>query len=226
MTTGAIYNCEYHRTATCAPRHSPTRFIQMASCHSDKLLFVICQPRSVPLLQSIQILITAAVTCLATLGCDTRKLGDPEATVIFSADLAVIRDAEFGSSYLIDGSVAIEGDDDIGANATDYPVTKDLGPFPQDQIPHLLSVLRDPKTYEWEYVKGCIVTPGVKLKFQSDGHQVDVLFCFECDILSVYRDGQYVSGGNFDFGRPQLVDLLTANFPNDPLIQSLSTSQQ
>lgn len=198
----------------------------MASCQLDIPLFVIPQPRSVPLLHRIQILITATVTCLATLGCDTRKLGDPEATVIFSADLAVIREADFGSSFLIDGSVAIEGNDDVGPNATDYPVTKDLGPFPRDQIPHLLSVLLDPKSYEWEYSKGCIVTPGVKLKFQSDGHQVEVLFCFECDILSVYRDDQYVSGGNFDFGRPKLVDLLKANFPNDPLIQSLATLQQ
>jgi hypothetical protein len=39
-TTGAIYNRQYHRTATSAPRLSPTRFIRMASCHSDKTLFV------------------------------------------------------------------------------------------------------------------------------------------------------------------------------------------
>ena len=41
MTTGAIYNLRYHRTATSAPRLSPTRFIRTASCHSDKTLFVV-----------------------------------------------------------------------------------------------------------------------------------------------------------------------------------------
>ena len=183
---------------------------------------VICQARTAPLLHRSQILITAAVTCVAAAGCDARKLGDPEATVIFSADLAVIRNAKSGSSCLIDGCVAIDARDDVGANATDYPVTKDLGTFPGDQIPPLLSVLLDPTTYEWEYSKGCIVTPGVKLTFQSDGRQVDILFCFECDILSVYRDGKLVSSGNFDFGRRQLVDLLKANFPDDQLIQSLA----
>ena len=178
------------------------------------------------MLHRIQILITALVTCLATLGCDTQKLGNPEATVIFSPDLAVIREADSGSGYLIDGGVALKRGVDVGANATDYPVAKDLGAFPKDQIPMLLSVLLDPKTYEWEYSKSCIFIPGVKLSFQSDGHRVDVLFCFDCDILSIYRNGQYVSGGNFDFGRPQLVDLLKANFPDDPLIQSLAVSQQ
>jgi hypothetical protein len=41
MTTGATYNPKYCRTATSALWQSPTRFLQMASCHSDKTLFVI-----------------------------------------------------------------------------------------------------------------------------------------------------------------------------------------
>lgn len=40
MTTLSIYNPQHHRTATSAPRLSSTRFIRMASCHSDKTLFV------------------------------------------------------------------------------------------------------------------------------------------------------------------------------------------
>lgn len=166
-------------------------------------------------------LITAATVFFGISGCDRRTLGDPEATVIGSANLAVIRSAESGKVYLIDGTAGVASGDYAGANAADYPVTKDLGSLPGDQIPELVSVLVDPKTYEWDHNKGCIVTPGVKLSFHSDGHRVDVLFCFECDILVVYRDGQYSSAGNFDFGRPQLVDFLKANFPHEPLIQSL-----
>ena len=40
VTTMSIYNPQHHRTATSAPRLSSTRFIRMASCHSDKTLFV------------------------------------------------------------------------------------------------------------------------------------------------------------------------------------------
>lgn len=176
------------------------------------------------MLHCLPVLIIAATVYLSICGCDTRPLGSPETAIIGSANVALIRSAESGRGYLIDGSALIASGDNVDANTADYPVTKDLGAFPQDQISELATILLDPKTYEWEAVKGCIPTPGVKLGFRSASHQIDILFCFECDTLIVYRDGKYVSAGNFDFGRPRIVDFLKANFPDDPIIQSLDRS--
>lgn len=182
--------------------------------------FSLARPFRLPM----QILI-AGVAGLAFAGCEGRRLGDPSATIILAVDLAVIRDAESGHGYLIDGLAAIENDDNVKTNATDYSVVKDLGAIPQDQTSDLLSVLLDPRTYEWENSKGCIVAPGVKLTFQADGHQVDLLFCLDCYVLLVYRDDQLVSSGNFDFGGPRLVDQLKSIFPDDPLIQPPALSE-
>ncbi len=166
----------------------------------------------------------AVIAFLCIPGCESRKVGNPETSVIGSHNVNAIRDADSASGYLIDGNIATTSATEVGANAGDYPVTKELGPFPSRQITGLLSILLDPAAYEWEYSKSCIATPGVKLSFRSGDHQIDLLLCFECDILMVYRDDKYVSSGNIDFGRPKLVALLKASYPDDPTIQSLANT--
>lgn len=165
-----------------------------------------------------------AFAILCIIGCETSPPGHPDSEVIGSANLTIIRSADSNTVSLIDGGVDHDEVGGVRVNVSDYPVTQNLGELASDQVPRLLAILLDPATYEWEHAKACIVTPGVRLSFQSASDQVDILFCFQCDILFVYRDGEYVSGGSFDFGRPQLVELLKDHFPNEPLIQSLAPS--
>jgi hypothetical protein len=51
---------------------------------------------------------------------------------------------------------------------------------------------------------------------------VDVVFCFQCDILSVYQNGVAVASEDFDPIRPALVPLMKKLFPKDGEIQSLN----
>jgi len=166
--------------------------------------------------------IAPALIVLVLPGCDSRRLGDPESQVLGQWNIDVIRASDTATGYLIDGSVALEGDDHaFGASASDFPEIAELGVCTDDSTSELLNILLDPTVYEWESAKGCIPTPGVKLSFRSPEHVVDILFCFECDILSVYRDNERMSGGNFDHGRRRFVQWLQRQFPDHPDIQKL-----
>ena len=45
------------------------------------------------------------------------------------------------------------------------------------------------------------VTAGLKLSFDARDYFVDVLLCFECDVVSVGHDDQFISGSNFHYGQ-------------------------
>jgi hypothetical protein len=83
------------------------------------------------------------------------------------------------------------------------------------------NALTSPKSYLWDAVKGCIPTYGVKFSFFRDADRMDVLLCFECDILWVSRDGRAVGGEDFDNSRALLVRAAKTAFPDDALIQKL-----
>lgn len=91
------------------------------------------------------------------------------------------------------------------------------------QVAELTGLLLDPETYLWDVAKACAPTAGVGLRFVSEKGAVDVALCFECDMLAATTPG---AGANdrwedFDPIRPQLVRLVKALFPNDPVIQGL-----
>ena len=83
------------------------------------------------------------------------------------------------------------------------------------------STLLDVSSYEWDSVKGCIPTPGVRIQFKKGVEVVDVLFCFECDILAVCYNGVMVGGKDFDNARGTLLSVVKELFPDDLAIQQL-----
>ena len=85
----------------------------------------------------------------------------------------------------------------------------------------LQKVLLDENSYELNSAKGCEPVFGVGLSFLTDKRTVDVLFCFQCDILVVYDNGKEVGGEDFDPVRPQLVAVMKNIFPGDEVIQQL-----
>ena len=96
-----------------------------------------------------------------------------------------------------------------------------LGSISTEATSTLLEILLDPESFDWENQKSCIVTPGVKVSFQDSSHLVEIVFCFECDILVVYRDNELMSTGNFDYVHGALVEWLQREFPENPIIQEL-----
>lgn len=89
----------------------------------------------------------------------------------------------------------------------------------------LRDVLLNPHIYGWNSWKGCGPTFGVRIQFATLEDNVDILFCFDCNILSVYQNGKIVAWGegDFDSGREPLVKAVKALFPDDELIQSMTT---
>ena len=76
-------------------------------------------------------------------------------------------------------------------------------------------------SYERETPKGCEPVFGVRTTFSRGDQQVDVVYCFECQILAVYHQGKRVGGGQFDPAQRKLEALAKQMFPKDEAIQGL-----
>ena len=87
----------------------------------------------------------------------------------------------------------------------------------------LVSVLSSHQPYGWDYAKGCVPEWGARLSFYRGTDRVDILLCFQCDLLMVSLNGTQTTGDVEDFDpiRPQLVRAVKAIFPNDPELQAL-----
>ena len=85
----------------------------------------------------------------------------------------------------------------------------------------LRDLLLDRESYELEMAKGCEPVFGLGASFARGEQAVDILFCFQCDILAVYQDGRVVGDEDFDPARTRLVTLVKKFFPTDEVIQQL-----
>jgi hypothetical protein len=108
------------------------------------------------------------------------------------------------------------------AGLNDYGILKGPLAVAQADSQKLSRTLQDRNSYFWDAAKGCIMQPGVRFDFIRGNDRLSVLLCFECDILETFLDGKPVSGGNFDYARPTLIELVRPLFPDDPKIQSLT----
>jgi hypothetical protein len=106
---------------------------------------------------------------------------------------------EFGGAEVLSGPIAVAEDD----------------------ARLLASILRDPKTYSWESAKGCKFDPGVAIRFAGGTSTTDVVFCFHCDEIQIYRDGKRVGGEDIDNARSRLAAIMQHIFPDDQEIQKL-----
>ncbi len=109
------------------------------------------------------------------------------------------------------------------ATVADYPVLAGPVPLAPDQAARLSEVLLRPSTYRSSFAKGCVVQYGVRVSFVApEARRLDVMFCFECDILTTYLDGEIAGGHDFEAARGDFVRLVRAIFPDDPEIAALS----
>jgi hypothetical protein len=76
-------------------------------------------------------------------------------------------------------------------------------------------------TYERNSAKGCKPIYGLRTTFVRGKDEVDVVYCFACDIITVYLNGKRVGYGEFDPGHKQLVRLAQRMLPKDEEIKKL-----
>ena len=86
-----------------------------------------------------------------------------------------------------------------------------------DSAAELSAILSDDRSYGWTYTKGCLPTPGVKLRFAREKNDADVYLCFECGILISGND----IWAQFDPAASRLLAVIKRVFPTDSEIQSL-----
>jgi hypothetical protein len=137
-----------------------------------------------------------------------------------SDGLQVVLRAERVEAYRVAPLHKMPKDDDPktigGAGMLSGPVTVD-----ETSRRELAEILRNPGTYDWNSAKGCKFDPGVVIRFASETTTIDVVFCFHCEELQVWRDGARVGGEDFDAAAARLVTIMKRIFPDDEEIQKL-----
>lgn len=104
---------------------------------------------------------------------------------------------------------------------SDYPIVSEPVELPVATAKQVSAALASPATYDWYWAKACQPVYGVQLSFIRGAERVDVLLCFECDMLLVGRNGQTLGGEDFDHARGILVRAVKECFPDDEVIQQL-----
>lgn len=108
---------------------------------------------------------------------------------------------------------------------TDYSIIAGPVRLTPQTASELSEALTSPKSYVWESAKACMPEYGVCFTFLRGGNRVDVLVCFECDILLVALNGSTAGGEDFDPVRAVLVRAAKASFPVDDVIGRLPDQQ-
>jgi hypothetical protein len=106
-----------------------------------------------------------------------------------------------------------------------HPVLAGPVELPEADAVAVAAALSSADSYAWHFGKACMPRYGVRLSFVRGPDRVDVLLCFECDILAAWRNGQWLGYEDFDDARPVLVRAVRAAFPDDAEIQSLGESR-
>ena len=185
----------------------------------------------------VRIGLVVLVACL--LGCDTESTvgskdggelesenrtnsqeatrSTPKLKKLFGSAQAIdtIQNAETVNSYLLSPPSRYQ------KSFSDYKIAGDPVKLNDEQTSRLRAVLLSEKTYVWDVAKACEPLYGVRVEFQHESQSVDVLFCFECDILTVYENEKVADGEDFDPARDAFVTIFKEVFPEDDVVQSL-----
>ncbi len=86
-------------------------------------------------------------------------------------------------------------------------------------------VLLDFDTYQWGVMKACAPQYGLRLRFVRAADSVEILFCYECDILQVTHNGR-TKEENFDFAHNKLVKAVQNAFPKDEIVRKLELNDE
>ena len=85
----------------------------------------------------------------------------------------------------------------------------------------LAAVVTKYETYDREVAPACEPVFGMRTTFSAGDSTVDVVYCYACNLLTVYHNGKVVGDGYFAPGRKELVALAQKLLPEDKDIQAL-----
>ena len=74
------------------------------------------------------------------------------------------------------------------------------------------------KTYVFYHKK----IESIVIRFAGVKTTLEIVFCFSCDELLVYKDGKRIGGEDFDDRRADLLAIMRRTFPDDETIQALT----
>ena len=162
----------------------------------------------------MQVRITLLLVVALAAGC-----GDPagDLTEVFGRPQAI--DTVKNASSV--KASRLRSPSDHHESLADYATIGDPVDVSEMAASRLRDLLLDRTAYEWDSAKGCIPDYGVRIQFQHEGDEMDVLLCFECDVLAVYHNGQDAGGEDFDDIKSQLAAVVKELFPDDAAIQAL-----
>jgi hypothetical protein len=111
----------------------------------------------------------------------------------------------------------------LTSNASEGRKKDRLGPIKLDPAlaKKVSAALLDFDSYNsWSAKKGCMTDDGVRLQIKRGANEVEVWFCFECDILRIVHGGveRWI---NFDQGHDRFADLFLEAFPNDAVLRGI-----
>lgn len=115
-----------------------------------------------------------------------------------------------------------EWPDNAQPNVLDFPIVAGPVVIERNLADRISAALASTESYGWEFVKGCLPEFGACSSFFREDDRVDILLCFECDVLMVARNGVITDGEDFDAIRPLLLQTVKSLFPDDVQLQSLS----
>lgn len=104
---------------------------------------------------------------------------------------------------------------------SDYKLAGGPAKITPELAKELARIVSAHDSYDRTLAKGCVPIYGVQATFTRGKSQVDVLFCFGCQVLEVFHNGKTVGGGNFDPAMKSLTKLAQAAFPDDKAIQGI-----
>jgi len=141
------------------------------------------------------------------------------------AALAILREADSVEVIRLDQPTSMPRD---SANQPYYGMTAKGAPItpPDEWVSRMRDAVDDSWNYEWLWHARCLPRPGVCVRFRQGSQVVDLLFCFECDLVSLAPTGQLgerIQDRWIDFRvkRSPFTELVKEIFPNDAAIQGI-----
>lgn len=132
----------------------------------------------------------------------------------------IIQQAKSIEGFRVDGDPLKESK---GKKIDGYEILSGPVAVSTEHARELAKILADPEIYGWMYKKSCGFHPGVAIRFTSEVGSIDILLCFECDIVAFFQNGKDVGGEDFDSARGSVLGVIKDIFPLDKEIQALKS---
>jgi hypothetical protein len=111
-------------------------------------------------------------------------------------------------------------------DAHNFSVASDEKPVESAIASEIATTLLSPDQQREYPPVSCEPIYGVRTSYFADDDRVDIYFCFECSLLTVYLNNQPVAGINFSFSYRPLITAVQKIHPDNPRLQKLAVRRR